>query len=119
MAKKFVLNDYVYKLFEEAQSYIDDSIDPLGDGLIDGIGYLQKKVQPDSDLPAHFAERFRQLIADATSANAEQPGRNLLQTTIHKSRIKKRWRLASEVLHLKYALREFLAPEERTRAMIS
>lgn len=117
MAEKFLANDYVYRLFKDGQAYIDDSIDPLCQGLIDAMGCLERKLHPDTDLPPELVPRYQKWMADAHSAKAEQPSRNLLQTTIYKSRNKKRWRLASELLHLRYALRQFMPLEERARAV--
>jgi hypothetical protein len=83
----------------------------LKEGLIAAIGFLANKLQPDNDLPAELAQRYKKWIAEANSAKVELPGYNLLRTTIKTARNKKRWWLASELLHLSYAFRQLLPPD--------
>jgi hypothetical protein len=106
---------YVYDLFAQAQGIIDADTDPLREGLIKAIELLEKRLQPERDLPADLCKRYRRLWEDANTAKEIAAGSTRLRTTLKTCRNKKRWALASEILHLKNAIAE-LVPELREDA---
>jgi hypothetical protein len=96
--------DYVLLQFTIALSMIDDSTDPLKTGLARAVQHLFLKIKPEDDLPPELAQRFDKLIATSTAKAKRYENDTPFAATINPMWNKTRWRLASEIVSLKYEL---------------